>query len=52
MIDQHTFTSVFDTIADTPEQAAHLQARAELMQQIDEWYHSAENKRPAQGQTV
>ena len=29
-----TFTSVWDAIADTPEQAANLQARAELMQQI------------------
>ena len=29
-----TFSSVWDAIADTPEQAANLQARAELMQQI------------------
>jgi len=29
-----TFKSVWDAIADTPEQAASLQARAELMQQI------------------
>jgi predicted XRE-type DNA-binding protein len=29
-----TFNSVWDAIADTPEQAANLQARAELMQQI------------------
>ena len=29
-----TFRSVWDAIADTPEQAANLQARAELMQQI------------------
>ena len=30
-----TFSSVWDAIADTPEQAANLQARAELMQQIE-----------------
>jgi predicted XRE-type DNA-binding protein len=29
-----TYASVWDAIADTPEQAANLQARAELMQQI------------------
>ncbi len=29
-----TFSSVWDAIADTPEQAANLQARTELMQQI------------------
>lgn len=29
-----TFNSVWDAIADTPEQAANLQARAELIQQI------------------
>lgn len=29
-----TFRSVWDAIADTPEQAANLQARAELMRQI------------------
>jgi predicted XRE-type DNA-binding protein len=34
MTDIQTFTSVWDAIADTPEQAANLQARAELMQQI------------------
>jgi predicted XRE-type DNA-binding protein len=28
------YTSVWDAIADTPEQAANLRARAELMQQI------------------
>ena len=28
------FRSVWDAIADTPEQSANLQARAELMQQI------------------
>jgi predicted XRE-type DNA-binding protein len=29
-----TFASVWDAHADTPEQAANLRARAELMQQI------------------
>jgi predicted XRE-type DNA-binding protein len=29
-----SYASVWDAIADTPEQAAHLRARAELMQQI------------------
>lgn len=29
-----TFNSVWDAIADTPEQAANLRTRAELMQQI------------------
>lgn len=29
-----SFNSVWDAIADTPEQAANLQARAELMRQI------------------
>lgn len=29
-----TFNSVWDAVADTPEQAANLQARAELMRQI------------------
>ena len=29
-----TYTSVWDAIADTPEQAANLRARAELMQKI------------------
>ncbi len=29
-----TFTSVWDAVADTPEQAANLRARSELMQQI------------------
>lgn len=31
-----TFTSVWDAIADTPEQSANLRARSELMQQIAE----------------
>ncbi|VTU17817.1 hypothetical protein E5CHR_02193 [Variovorax sp. PBL-E5] len=30
----HTHASVWDAIADTPEQAANLRARAELMQKI------------------
>ena len=29
-----TFSSVWDALADTPEQAANLRARAELMRQI------------------
>jgi len=31
-----TYASVWDAIADTPEQAANLRARAELMQQLAE----------------
>jgi len=31
-----TYANVWDAIADTPEQAANLRARAELMQQIAE----------------
>jgi len=31
-----TYASVWDAIADTPEQAANLRARAELMQRIAE----------------
>ena len=34
MTKSKTFGSVWDAIADTPEQAANLQARAELMRQI------------------
>ena len=34
MTKSKTFNSVWDAIADTPEQAANLQARAELMRQI------------------
>lgn len=30
----HSFKSVWDAVADTPEQAANLRARAELMRQI------------------
>ncbi len=33
-IETDTFNTVWDAIADTPEQAANLQARAELMRQI------------------
>lgn len=32
----NTYASVWDAIADTPEQAANLRARAELMRQIAE----------------
>ncbi|MGO4154214.1 helix-turn-helix domain-containing protein [Cupriavidus sp. YAF13] len=34
MTNAETFNSVWDAIADTPEQAANLRARTELMQQI------------------
>lgn len=34
MTEMKTFSSVWDALADTPEQAANLQARAELMRQI------------------
>ena len=34
MTKAQTFNSVWDAIADTPEQAANLRARAELMRQI------------------
>lgn len=34
MSDVETFSSVWDAVADTPEQAANLRARAELMRQI------------------
>lgn len=34
MTDAETFDSVWDAIADTPEQAANLRVRAELMRQI------------------
>ena len=35
MNETDTFTSVWDAIADTPEQASNLQARSELMRQIE-----------------
>lgn len=34
MNDQPTFASVWDAVTDTPDEAANLQLRAELMQQI------------------
>jgi predicted XRE-type DNA-binding protein len=34
MTKSETFNSVWDALADTPEQAANLRARAELMRQI------------------
>jgi len=34
MTKTETFSSVWDALADTPEQAANLRARAELMRQI------------------
>jgi predicted XRE-type DNA-binding protein len=34
MSKKETYASVWDALADTPEQAANLMARAELMQQI------------------
>jgi predicted XRE-type DNA-binding protein len=34
MSETESYTSVWDAIADTPEQAANLRARSELMQQI------------------
>jgi predicted XRE-type DNA-binding protein len=34
MTKSQTFASVWDAIADTPQEAANLQARAELMRQI------------------
>ena len=34
MNNNDTFNSIWDALADTPEQAANLQARAQLMQQI------------------
>ncbi|MEP6679232.1 MAG: helix-turn-helix transcriptional regulator [Betaproteobacteria bacterium] len=34
MTEANTYASVWDALADSPEQAANLRARAELMQQI------------------
>jgi predicted XRE-type DNA-binding protein len=34
MSETDTYNSIWDALADTPEQAASLQARAQLMQQI------------------
>ncbi|MDP3976918.1 MAG: XRE family transcriptional regulator [Pseudomonas sp.] len=36
MIEIETYDSVWDALADTPEQAANLRARAGLMQQISD----------------
>ena len=36
-----TYASVWDALADTPEQAANLQARADLMRQIAELIQAA-----------
>jgi predicted XRE-type DNA-binding protein len=36
MNDSETYASVWDAIADTPEEAANLRARSELMQKIAE----------------
>jgi predicted XRE-type DNA-binding protein len=36
-----TYASVWDALADTPEQAANLRARAELMQKIAEIVHES-----------
>ncbi len=35
-----TYATVWDALADTPEQAANLQARADLMRQIAELIHA------------
>ena len=40
MNDAETFNSVWDALADTPEQAANLQARSQMMQQITAIIHS------------
>jgi predicted XRE-type DNA-binding protein len=37
-----TYASVWDALADTPEQAANLRTRAELMQQIAEIVQTSE----------
>ena len=37
----NTYASVWDALADTPEQAANLRARAELMRQISELIKSS-----------
>ena len=43
-IETDTFNTVWDAIADTPEQAANLQARAELMRQIADMIKASEWK--------
>lgn len=42
MSNVETFSSVWDAVADTPAQAANLQARAELMRQIAEIVNAAD----------
>lgn len=42
MSNVETFRSVWDAVADTPAQAANLQARAELMRQIAEIVKAAD----------
>ena len=42
MSNVETFSSVWDAVADTPAQAANLQARAELMRQIAHIVKAAE----------
>lgn len=37
MNDTESYANVWDAIADTPEQAANLRLRAELMREIAEW---------------
>lgn len=44
MIEIETYDSVWDALADTPEQAANLRARAELMQQISDIIKAADWK--------
>lgn len=41
MSNVETFSSVWDAVADTPAQAANLQARADLMRQIAEIVNAA-----------
>jgi predicted XRE-type DNA-binding protein len=41
MTRNETYASVWDALADTPEQAANLRTRAELMQQIAELVKSS-----------
>ena len=42
MSNVETFSSVWDAVADTPAQAANLQARAELMRQISQIVKAAD----------
>ncbi len=43
-LETDTFNTIWDAIADTPEQAANLQARAELMRQISNIIKASEWK--------